>query len=149
AHSFVSSLFHCAFSTKERRKLIAPEIEQRLWPYIGGICRENDMKALAVGGVSDHIHVLLSLPSKLALAKAIQLVKGGSSKWIHDTFPKHRDFEWQEGYGAFSIGISQKDKTIEYIANQKKHHRVKTYEAELIAFLKKHDIEYDERFVFG
>ena len=115
AHSFTSSLFHCVFSTKERRPFITPDLQARLWPYMGGIARDNGMKALVVGGVEDHAHLLLSLPSTMAISKAIQLIKGGSSKWIHDEFPTHKDFAWQEGYGAFSIGVSQRYPTIVYI----------------------------------
>ena len=122
SHSHVSALFHCVFSTKERRPLLSPELSRRLWPYIGGIARENKLRALAVGGVQDHIHILMSVPAPIAIAKAIQLIKGGSSKWIHDTFPEHRKFAWQEGYGAFSIGISQVDATIAYIRAQPRHH---------------------------
>ncbi len=95
-HSFVSCLMHCVFATKERRPLIKPDLQQRLWPYLGGIARENKMKALVVGGMEDHVHVLLSIPSTLSMAKSIQLLKGNSSKWIHDTFKEHWDFEWQE-----------------------------------------------------
>src|SRR5438045_1649744 len=102
AHSYTSSLYHCVFSTKDRRPLITPPLQERLWPYLGGVARENKFKAICVGGVEDHVHLLLSLPSTLAIAKAIQLVKGGSSKWIHDNFPDMRQFAWQEGYGAFS-----------------------------------------------
>src|SRR5438067_10357633 len=105
-HSYSSSLFHCVFSTKGRRKFISPDLAERLWPYLGGIARENRMKALAVGGVEDHVHVLLAVPATLPVSKCVQLLKGNSSKWIHDTFNQHWDFEWQEGYGAFSIGIS-------------------------------------------
>lgn len=85
-HSFVSCLMHVVFSTKERRPWITSEIQDRLWPYLGGIARENKMKALKVGGVEDHVHILLSLPSTLDIAKAVQLLKGNSSKWIHETF---------------------------------------------------------------
>jgi putative transposase len=91
-HSYVSALFHCVFSTKERRRLITPELQDRLWPYLGGIARENKMLALAVGGVEDHVHILLSLPSTVDIAKAMQLLKGSSSKWIHDTFTNLNDF---------------------------------------------------------
>jgi REP element-mobilizing transposase RayT len=107
------------------------------------------MKALAVGGVEDHVHLLLSLPSTLAVAKALQLLKGGSSKWIHDEFHERRDFAWQEGYGAFSIGVSQIDDTVRYIANQAAHHRTKTFEEELLAFLGRHGIAHDPRHVWG
>ena len=110
-HSFVSCLMHCVFATKARRALLEPNLQQRLWPYLGGIARENKMKALMVGGADDHVHVLLSIPSTLSVAKSMQLLKGNSSKWIHDTFKEHWDFEWQEGYGAFSIGISGVEET--------------------------------------
>ena len=143
-HSFVSCLMHVVFSTKERQPWIKPEIQDRLWPYLGGIARENKMKALKVGGVEDHVHILLSLPSTLAIAKAVQLLKGNSSKWIHETFPKLKTFEWQEGYGAFSIGVSGVEDTIKYIENQAEHHRKKSFKDELKAFLKKHELEYEE-----
>jgi putative transposase len=149
AHSFTSSLFHCVFSTKERRPLIVPELQDRLWPYIGGIARDCRMRALSVGGVEDHVLLLLSLPSTLAIAKAVQLVKANSSKWIHDEFPAQRDFAWQEGYGAFSIGKSQAPMTIGYIQGQKEHHRKITFQEEFLAFLMKHQIEYDPRFIWG
>jgi putative transposase len=149
SHSYTSSLYHIVFSTKERCRMIDADLQSRLWLYLGGIARENKMKALAVGGVEDHVHLLLSLPSTMAIAKAVQLIKGGSSKWIHDEFPARRDFAWQEGYGAFSIGVSQMDDTIRYIANQAEHQRIKTYEEEFIAFLERHGIDYDPRYLWG
>ena len=90
--------------------MITPELQPRLFQYIGGIARENKIKLLAAGGVDDHIHLLVSMPSTISIAKAMQLIKGGSSKWIHETFPEHRFFEWQEGYGAFSIGIRKNNR---------------------------------------
>lgn len=140
---------HCVFSTKERRKLITPEVQSRLWPFVGGIARENQMKALAVGGVEDHVHLLLSLPATLPVAKALQLIKGGSSKWVHETFPDVRTFAWQEGYGAFSVSVSHVPDTIAYIKGQAEHHRKQTFEDEFRAFLRKHGIEFDERYVWG
>ena len=116
--SFTSCLMHCVWAAKERRPLIQAELQQRLWPYLGGIARENMMKALGVGGVEDHVHVLVSIPSTLSVAKSVQLLKGNSSKWIHDTFNEYRDFEWQEGYGAFSIGISGVEDTTKCIQGQ-------------------------------
>jgi REP element-mobilizing transposase RayT len=115
---------------------------------MGGIARENGMKAMGIGGMEDHVHLLLSLPSTVAIAKAIQLIKGGSSKWVHETFPKHQDFGWQEGYGAFSLGISQVDRTRNYIESQAAHHRKQTFQEEFLAFLKKHQMEYDERYLW-
>jgi REP element-mobilizing transposase RayT len=104
--SYISSYFHCVFSTKERRRLITPELPERLWPVLGGIARQNQMKAIEAGGGEDHIHILLSLPATMAVSKALQLIKGGSSKWIHETFPEHREFAWQEEYDAFSVSVS-------------------------------------------
>ena len=106
------------------------------------------MKALAIGGKNDHIHALLSLPATMSFAKAVQLIKGGSSKWMHDTFAKYRRFEWQEGYAAFSVSTSQFARTIAYINNQKEHHRKKTFEEEFIQLLDGHGIAYDKRYVF-
>jgi REP element-mobilizing transposase RayT len=149
AHSYISCLTHCVFSTSQRQKFITQDLQRRLWPFIGGIARENNMKALAIGGIEDHIHLLLSLPATMPVAKAIQVIKGSSSKWVHDTFPEHRDFAWQEGYGAFSVGISQIEATVRYIQTQKEHHRKRTFEEEFLSFLKRHGIEYDERYVLG
>ncbi len=149
SHSYISALYHCVFSTKERRKLITEELQERLWPYMGGIARENQMRMLAIGGIEDHIHLLLSIPSTLSIAKAMQLIKGGSSKWIHETFDNYQNFAWQEGYGAFSVGVSQVSDTKRYISNQREHHRTKSFQEEFIAFLEKHGIEYDPRYVWG
>jgi REP element-mobilizing transposase RayT len=148
AHSFTSSLYHCTFSTKGRRRFIDGDLQSRLWPFMGGIARKNRMKALTIGGVEDHVHLLLSIPSTMAIAKAIQLIKGGASAWVHEIFHEHRDFAWQEGYGAFSLGISQVDRTIAYIEFQAEHHRHKSFQEEFLAFLKKHRIEYDERYIW-
>jgi len=148
-HSFCSCLIHFVFSTKDRRKFISPEIRDRLFAYVGGIARENDIKAIAVGGIADHVHLLLQLPTTISVAKAAQLLKGGSSKWIHDTFPAFKDCAWQEGYGAFSVGVSGVEDTIAYINRQEEHHRTKTFEEEFTAFLNRHGIEYDARYVFG
>jgi putative transposase len=147
-HSYVANLMHCTFSTKDRIPFIDGKLEERLWPYIGGIARENRMKALAIGGTFDHLHALLVLPATMSFAKAVQLIKGGSSKWIHDKFAKYRKFEWQEGYGAFSVSASQAQKTIAYINNQKEHHRKRTFEEEFLELLDKHDVEYGRRYVF-
>jgi REP element-mobilizing transposase RayT len=117
--SYVASYFHCVFSTKERQKIITPALQQRLWPFLGGIAREHDMKALMIGGMEDHTHMLLSLPGSVPVAKAMQLIKGGSSKWVHETFPEQRCFAWQEKYGAFSVSVSQ----IETITNSSRTRR--------------------------
>jgi REP element-mobilizing transposase RayT len=132
------------WSTKERRRLITPELQQRLWPYLGGIAGANKMIAVEIGGVEDHIHVLLSLPSTISISTAVQLLKGNSSKWIHETSPEHRAFEWHEGYGAFSIGVSGIETTVDYIKRQAEHHHQRSFKEELIEFLKKHNQSYDD-----
>jgi putative transposase len=144
-HSFVSCLIHYVWSTKERRPLIQADLQRRLWPYLGGIARENGMKAFVVGGVEDHVHILVAIPSTLSVAKSVHLLKGNSSKWIHETFPEHRGFEWQDGYGAFSIGVSGVEDTTKYIEGQADHHRKMTFKEELEMFLKKHGMEYVDR----
>jgi REP element-mobilizing transposase RayT len=148
SHSLTSQLLHCVFSTKERRPLITPEFQPRLYQYIGGIARENQIKILCAGGVADHVHLLISLPKTISLAKAMQLIKGNSSKWIHETFPEHRSFQWQQGYGAFSIGVGDVERTIKYINGQAEHHKKIDFKNEFLTFLKKHGIEYDERYIF-
>ena len=146
--SYVSSYHHCVFSIKERRPLIPSQLRDRLWPFLGGIARQNQMTAIEIGGMPDHVHILLALPSTLSIAKALQLIKGGSSKWVHDTFPEHRLFKWQVKYGAFSVSVSQLDKIIEYIRNQEAHHRKMTFQEEFLALLKKHRVAYDERYLW-
>jgi REP element-mobilizing transposase RayT len=146
-HTYVSELVHCVFSTKDRRNLISEETQPQLWSFLGGIARKNGFKALMVGGTENHVHILLSLPATLPLAKAMQLVKGASSRWMNESFKTR--FAWQEGYGAFTVGVSQKSDTIAYIQNQAEHHRKRNFEEEFLAFLKKNDIEYDPKHVWG
>jgi putative transposase len=146
--SYVSAYYHCFFSTKERRPLLKPELTERLWPYLGGIARQHQVKTIEVGGVEDHVHLLLSLPSTLPIAKALQLIKGGSSKWVHDTFPEYGSFGWQAKYGAFTVSVSQLDKIIGYIKSQAQHHNKISFKEEFLALLKRHQIEYDERYLW-
>jgi len=148
SHTYCCSLFHCVFSTKERRKTIVPDVQPRLWAFMGGIARNHEMKALVIGGTDDHVHLLLSLPSSLAIAKAMQEIKAASSRWMHETGARG-DFEWQEGYGAFSIGWAQLGPTIAYIERQAEHHLKRDFQAEFIAILKKHRVDYDPRYVWG
>jgi putative transposase len=147
SHSCVSELFHCVFSTKGRRGLIPPSKQSGLWSYLGGIARNNGFKALAVGGTDNHIHVLVSLPATMPLAKAMQLLEGGSSKWMNDSGAGA--FAWQAGYGAFSVGISQRAKAISYIRSEAEHHHKRGFGEEFLSFLKKHEIEYDPSYVWG
>jgi REP element-mobilizing transposase RayT len=141
-HTHTSLLFHYVFTTKNRVPSIPQELQARLWAYMGGIARANKMKALAVGGIADHSHVLLSLPPTITVAKAIQLVKAGSSLWMHEQTGSRR-FEWQEGYGAFSVGASQVSATVHYIESQPQRHRKLTLNEEWELFLRKHAMFLD------
>ena len=130
-HSFASCLVHCVWGTKNREPYLTPDLRERLWPYLGGIARQNQMKTLAIGGANDHVHMLLSLPATLSIAKAMQLLKGNSSKWIRETFPKMHFFAWQEGYGAFSVSKSEEQRVIRYIRNQRQHHAKRTFKDDI------------------
>ena len=148
ANTYTSLHYHIVFSTKNRERWITPDIEQRIWAYLGGIAKENKMTPIQIGGIEDHIHILLGAPATLAPSKIAQLIKGGSSAWIHDTFPKMRGFAWQDGYGAFTVSKSNVPDIRTYVQNQREHHRTKTFQEEYIALLQRHEIEYDERYLW-
>ena len=147
SHTYVSELMHVVFSTKQRANTIPTDMLDRLWSFLGGIARRNGFKTIAIGGTVNHVHILLSLPATMPLAKAVQLLKGGSSKWLKETIRPR--FEWQQGYGGFSVSISQQTRTVAYINSQAEHHRDRNFEEEFVAFLKKHNIDYDPRYVLG
>ena len=149
ANTYTSLHYHVVFSTKNRQALLVEPVRERLFAYLGGIARENGMKALEVGGASDHVHLLLSIPASLAVSKAVQFVKGGSSHWLKETFPNMVDFAWQDGYAAFTVSQSQLNDTQAYIRSQPEHHRTKTFAEEYRAFLARHRIDYDERYLLG
>jgi len=149
ANTYINILIHTVFSTKNRDPWISSSLRERLYPYMCGIARENGLKVLCIGGTDNHIHILLLLDSTTSIAKAIQLIKGGSSKWIHETFPELRLFSWQEGYGAFSIGISNVDETKKYIENQEKHHKKESFRDEYLKFLRKNNIDFNEKYLWG
>jgi putative transposase len=149
ADTYTSLYYHIVFSTKNRAGFINTKIEKRIWEYIGGITRENKMIALQVGGIEDHIHALVKAPPTLAPSKIAQLLKGGSSLWIRTEFPELWGFEWQDGYGAFTVSKSALPDVQGYIQNQRQHHRKMSFQEEYLAFLKKHGVDYDERYLWG
>ena len=149
SHSYSSNRVHLIFSTKGREPLIADDLQPKLWPYMAGIARNHGFEAIKVGGVSDHVHVLLLLSPTIPLAKAVQVLKASSSKWINDTGTAARDFAWQEGYGAFSVSASHTQSVVEYIANQAAHHARRNYPEEFLEFLRKYGISYDPEHVLG
>ncbi len=149
ANTYTSLHYHIVFSTKNRIPYIKPEIEQRVWEYLGGVVRHHKMTALQVGGVDDHIHALIMAPPTIAPSQIAQYLKGESSKWIHETFPTLRAFAWQEGYGAFTVSRSGLEAVVSYIQRQRAHHQQKDFQAEYLDFLQRHGVEYDERYVWG
>ena len=148
AHTLTNLLTHIIFSTKDRLPKLEPDLKQRLFPYMGGIFRELEATALLINGPTDHVHILAVLPAKLAAAEIIGTVKSNSSGWVHKTFPARRTFGWQVGYAAFGVSPSQKQTVLDYIADQEGHHRKVLFKEEFIAFLKKHEIKYDEKYLW-
>lgn len=144
--SHVSSNFHLVFSTKERLPLITIEWRERLHAYLGGIVKGMDAVPLAVGGVADHVHLLVSLKSKHRLDYFLRDLKADSSTWIHTELKKK--FEWQKGYGAFSVSPNAIEVVKKYIANQEKHHEKKSFQVEYIELLNAGGIEYDEKYLW-
>jgi REP element-mobilizing transposase RayT len=148
ANTYTSLHYHLVFSTKNRERWIAPDLEERIWAYLGGIAKENKMHPVQIGGVEDHVHLLLGASPALAPSKIAQLIKGGSSAWIHDTFPNMKAFAWQDGYGAFTVSKSSIPDVADYIRGQREHHRTKSFQDEYLTLLKKHEIQYDARYLW-
>lgn len=148
AQTLTSLLIHVVFSTKDRRHLINREMELPLHSYMAGTLLNLGSPCLAIGGTSNHVHILISFSKKLALSTAIGELKKSSSKWMKSQGPANRHFAWQEGYGAFSIGQSQVSALKRYILKQHEHHRTKSFEDEFIQFLRKYELEFDEQFLW-
>ncbi len=146
--SLSSILIHLIFSTKNREVFITEEIEKELHPYMATIFRGMKSPSLTIGGTTDHVHVLFSLSRVINIADLVEEVKTESSKWIKTKGAEFRNFHWQRGYGAFSIGQSQLSSVKRYIARQKVHHQRVTFQDEYRKFLKSYGIDYDERYVW-
>jgi REP element-mobilizing transposase RayT len=146
--SLVKNYVHLVFSTKHRQPFILPAIEEELYAYMGGICKALECPPIKIGGYTDHVHILCMLSKKLPLMKLLEEVKSHSSGWIKTKGEEYLGFYWQDGYGAFSVNPSEVEVVIQYIANQKEHHGKKTFQDEYRAFLKKYEVEYDERYVW-
>jgi REP element-mobilizing transposase RayT len=141
-------MVHGVFSTRLRRPLIVPELMPELVRVVGGIIRKKDGKLLAMNGTADHVHLLAIFRPKHAVSDMFRDIKAVSCDWVHSRGPAHRSFAWQGGYSVFSVSKSAGARVEKYIARQVEHHKRKTFEEELIAFLEKHEIEYDRRYVF-
>lgn len=146
--TLIKNYIHIVFSTKNRKPLITEEIEEELFAYIVGICNNLECYSVQVGGYLNHIHILCHLSKKITLSKLVETVKANSSKWIKTKGKEFQDFYWQNGFGAFSVGYKNVDPVLNYIANQKEHHRKKEFQDEFRTILKKYEVEFDERYVW-
>lgn len=148
ANTYSNLFYHIVFSTKGRKDLISQDIEDRVWAYIGGVARNHGMTAVQVGGIDNHAHALIMAKPLHSPSQIAQWLKGESSKWIHDTFSELKEFAWQDGFGVFSVSKSNVEDVVDYIKNQREHHKNKSFEDEYIAMLKLNGIDYEERYVF-
>jgi putative transposase len=139
--------FHVIFSTKDRQPYIAEEWRSRLHEYLGGLIRSAGAIPEVVGGVADHVHLLVGLRATHTLSSFVQDIKQTSSRWIHETIGA-KDFVWQQGYGAFTVSVSNREAVKEYIGSQPEHHRTKTFQQEYVTFLKKHEIKFEEKYLW-
>lgn len=139
---------HLTFSTKGRYPFIDQKIQERLWQYLGGICKGLECNPIQIGGYKDHVHILCLLSKKITQMKLVEEVKKQSSKWIKTIDENYVKFYWQDGYGIFSVNPSQLEIVTQYIKNQEEHHKKQTFKEELLAFLNKYQVTYDERFLW-
>ena len=145
AHSYSSNLVHCVFSTKGRVNLISDQRQEHLYTYLFGIAKKLKVEILAIGGISNHVHILLALPAAKTLSEVVRDLKANSSRWMRE---EDRRFGWQEGFGAFSYSRSQLDTVIRYVQNQQKHHQRCSFHDEYVKLLDRFDVPYDERYIF-
>ncbi|HUQ50164.1 MAG TPA: IS200/IS605 family transposase [Terriglobales bacterium] len=146
AQTYLSNHVHIVFSTKDRQPLIKGERGKRLHAYLIGIAKNVGITIIAIGGMPNHIHLLVTLPGDISVAKAVNVLKSNSSKWMNE---HKRDFAWQRGYGAFSVSASNVESVKAYILNQTEHHKTRDFQQEFLALLKKHHVSYDPRYVWG
>lgn len=148
AHTFTHLLTHIVFSTKDRAPMLDAELKPRLFSYMGGIIRELGGQVMLINGPTDHVHILTTIPARISLSDFMRDLKANSSSWVHKEFPPRRTFGWQTGYGAFAVSHSNLEPVKEYIRNQEEHHRRLTFKEEFEAFLKRHEMAYDERYLW-
>jgi REP element-mobilizing transposase RayT len=148
SHTYSKLLTHVTFSTKDRAPIIPPLLQPKLFAYMGGIVRDVGGSALEIGGMPDHVHLLILTPPKLALSDLMREVKAGSSRWMSTQTETMGRFSWQTGFGAFSNSQKEVPFVRAYIQNQGEHHRKKTFKEELLGLLEAYQVEYDERYLW-
>lgn len=147
--AFTNLVYHVVFSTKERAPLITDAIRERLYAYIGGVIRGQRGILLEIGGMPDHVHILARFRSDASIAEMVRLIKANSSKWMNERSERSERFQWQEGYGAFSVSESRVPAVRAYLQNQREHHARVSLRDELVALLERHRIAFDERYLLG
>jgi len=147
-NTYTQIYIHIVFAVKGRQNLIQKNWEDELHKYICGIANSKEQKVYAIGGVGDHIHLLVSIKPDIAISDLVRDIKANSSRWINEKHFVMNIFQWQEGYGAFSYSKSQLDNVIAYINNQEQHHKTKSFKEEYIELLQKYNVEYDEKYLF-
>ncbi|MCL5004988.1 MAG: IS200/IS605 family transposase [Acidobacteria bacterium] len=145
AHTYTDLLIHVLFSTEKRQPFLDKELRPKLFNYMSGILKRIGCTPLLINGINDHVHALFVIPPTLCVAEVIEKLKANSSKWVHETFPHKRHFAWQAGYTAFSVSPSNRKRVLRYIAGQEEHHRRRSYQEEVLAFLEKSGIAVDPR----
>ena len=148
AGTFTNLGIHIIFGTKDRFPMITSALQKELYPYIGGIIKNCEGIPICINGTEDHIHIYCMIPKNIAISEFIRRIKSNSSKWIHEKFPEKSKFKWQNGYGAFAVSKSMEQTVVNYISNQKEHHKKLSFQEEYLLFLKRNKIEYDPKYIW-
>jgi REP element-mobilizing transposase RayT len=148
SQSLSKVILHVIFSTKDREPWLETDVRPRIHAYLATICRDLGSGFVHVSGVADHVHIVTTLPRTVSQAQLIEQIKKTSSKWMKALDPKYRGFFWQRGYGAFSVSASQVDDVLKYIDSQPEHHRTRSFQEEYRQLLRKHGVDFDERYVW-
>ena len=148
SHTYSAMTVHIVFSTKNRAPIIDPSIEDELYLYLSGIIESRGAVLYKIGGIEDHIHIVIRIKPTLSIPELLRYIKTSSAKWVNDHHKIKGHFNWQIGYGIFTVSESQLDRVIAYVNNQKKHHHHKTYKTEFVQLLKKHNVDYDPQYIW-
>jgi putative transposase len=146
AHTYTQNTVHVIFSTKNRVRAIPKALQSKLWAYTAGVCRNHRITPIEIGGIEDHIHLLVQIPPTLTLSNAVSAIKSNSSRWAHE---QQNKFDWQQGYGGFSVSASSIPSVVRYIRNQATHHKKMSFQEEWFALLKKHGVAFDPEHALG
>ncbi len=148
AGTFTNLLFHIVFSTRDRAPLLTTQLRPELFKYIGGILRQQGGILLEIGAMDDHMHLLVKIRADQSVAEIVRLIKSNSSKWLNERPGPQDRFEWQSGYGAFTVSESQLPTVRKYILSQEEHHRARSFQEEFVEMLNRHGLKFDEQYIW-